>query len=43
MNDFIQLLGLGVTFGFCGALFAGFLGWSISALCRLFIKIIGGR
>lgn len=38
-----QLFVQGLAFGFAGSLFAGLVGWSISAASRLFIKMIGGR
>lgn len=37
----VEMFTYGIAFGFGGSLLMGLTGWGISAVCRLFIKIIG--
>jgi hypothetical protein len=40
MEEFVEMLNNGIRYGFAAALFAGLFSWAISAVWRLFVKLI---
>jgi hypothetical protein len=41
IEEFIDMLNNGIRYGMAASLFAGLVSWAISAVWRLFIRMIG--